>query len=339
MKRLIVMLFPLLFLTACFALPIEEAFPPPPIFTLEEPPPWRIIPAARGDVHLFSTIPFIRRPASVENLSFSIEGLLITGLYVTLGESVSPGDLIASLDRSDIAEELEAVAREESRLSLLLTQIIRQHEHILWVAEVSGFPVDDEFYIHQRRDLAQDLENIRLEIDYLNRQYEARFLRAGIYGTITRTMTLVEGEVSAENMNIAIITDQTYDIYVVRGSYVDLLQSGERFRLVDDEVYAWMVVATPEELGLPTPENPEAILLPEDPNFIPRHSGRIHIEFDAAYNVIYIPTNVLRRAGERTFVFVLEDGIRRTRDVEIGLVGTHFIEIVSGLAVGEELVI
>jgi macrolide-specific efflux system membrane fusion protein len=56
---------------------------------------------------------------------------------------------------------------------------------------------------------------------------------------------------------------------------------------------------------------------------------------EEAEDVLYVPFNTVKKANNRVFVYVLEDGVRMIRDIEIGLEGNMLTEIVSGLFEGE----
>ena len=60
-------------------------------------------------------------------------------------------------------------------------------------------------------------------------------------------------------------------------------------------------------------------------------------------DVLTIPTNVLREYNGRTYVQVLQDGVKMEKDVVVGLKGTMdnstVYEIVSGLEEGEQVIV
>jgi len=50
---------------------------------------------------------------------------------------------------------------------------------------------------------------------------------------------------------------------------------------------------------------------------------------------LVVPRAALQRDGERRFVFVPVDGRARRRDVAVGLMGLTAVEVTSGLAEGD----
>ncbi len=63
------------------------------------------------------------------------------------------------------------------------------------------------------------------------------------------------------------------------------------------------------------------------------------VTVDAVADAVYVPAAAVRTAGGRTTVTVVKDGVQETRAVEIGLKGDAYTVIVSGVAVGEQVVL
>ena len=60
---------------------------------------------------------------------------------------------------------------------------------------------------------------------------------------------------------------------------------------------------------------------------------------NSRYNVLTIPANVLHEYGDRTYVLVLQDGVKVERDIVVGLKANNMYEVISGLEEGEEVII
>jgi len=315
----------------------------PAFFAMPEPPPWRTALVSRGDVVLFSTVSASHQPAREEVLRFPVSGALVTGIYVHVGDAVAEGDIVASLDRSGVADDLERITREVSRLQLRITQLNERHTHTLWMAELTDIPVDDSFYINQRADLLVDLQMLQMELDYLQRQYESRLIRATMDGVVSRVITFAERMTSSFGHHVATISDQTLSVFVVATREAQIMYVGERFEMDIAGTDVWVEVVDPEEWGIERPETPwiEAVLVADDTGaiFAPNAIGRIHAVFGTAYDVMHIPRTAVYYVNGQHFVYVLENGLRRVRTVVIGLEGTVYTEVISGLTLGEEVVI
>lgn len=71
----------------------------------------------------------------------------------------------------------------------------------------------------------------------------------------------------------------------------------------------------------------------------PNASVNVQIVVGEKKNALAIPRAALLREGERRYVYVLEKGRARRREVSVGLVGLSDVEITSGLAEGETVLI
>ena len=65
----------------------------------------------------------------------------------------------------------------------------------------------------------------------------------------------------------------------------------------------------------------------------------IVIQVGLEENVLVVPRDAIQRVGEKTTAEVFSDDIIREREVEIGLRGDDYIEIIAGLTEGEKVVI
>jgi regulatory protein YycH of two-component signal transduction system YycFG len=80
------------------------------------------------------------------------------------------------------------------------------------------------------------------------------------------------------------------------------------------------------------------MLVGDEPDDITaRTFATVHLVLDEASDVLFVPSEAVKKANARTFVYVLTDGIRTIRDVQIGLEGNNGTEIVSGLYEGEQI--
>jgi macrolide-specific efflux system membrane fusion protein len=79
--------------------------------------------------------------------------------------------------------------------------------------------------------------------------------------------------------------------------------------------------------------------LDEEPQTLTaRTFAQVRLILEEVNDVLYVPFNTVKKANAREFVYVLTDGVRTIRDVEIGLEGNALTEIVSGLEEGEEVI-
>ena len=71
----------------------------------------------------------------------------------------------------------------------------------------------------------------------------------------------------------------------------------------------------------------------------PNASVNVQIVIGEKRSVLAIPRAALYRDGERHFVYVLEEGRARRREVSVGLIGINEVEIASGVKEGDRVIL
>ena len=329
----------LLLLAGCLLFPAEAVVIPPPVLTLPEPAPFVTVEVSRGNVQVTADPLAVFIPAREERLSFEEAGVDVLGIFFAVGDEVNEGDVVAALYVPEIQRELEELNRRRSRFVMELNQVNERHRLALSHAEVSRVPVDDSFYLERQVTLRAEILLLDRRIEYFRVLDEARYLYAPISGVVTQVAHFADGVVSRTDQLIMTLTDTAFHTFVVRQAEAVYMLPDDVFEMSIGQQVFLMRVVEPEDYGFI--RNPafarEAFLvfLDAPPALGPGVQGRVHMVFEEVQNVLYIPLSVLRRADERTFVYVLEDGLRAVRDVVVGLEGAGLIEIVSGMDEGE----
>jgi len=340
---LLISLLSLFLLTACFALPTEAPVLPPPTITVLEAPILSTVAVARGNVQMIAPIPASYMPAREVRLMFDEGDIPLLGIFVANGDPVQEGDIIAALDLPHIQAELEHHESRRTRLTLELRQLEEQHNLALDLAERSGNPADDLHFIRRRADILQEMSVIDMYIVYLRQLDETRYLRAPISGVASRVAGFTVGMYSQANRLIATITDHDYTAFVVRSPMANYMNPGDNYEMTFGGNTFLMQVVDYSEAGFirneTFPFEAFLVFIDEPPTLAGTAIGQVLVDLGQVDDVLYIPTTALVRAGDdRTFVYVLENGLRTVRDVVIGLEGNNEVEIVSGLIEGELVV-
>ena len=323
----------LLLLSGCFALPIEDPPPPPPIVHVPQAQVMRIAPVMRGDVIRYVT-PFANYvPAREERMHFEVNGLRVMNIYVTIGDEVKEGDVLATLYWPEISNRHQYATRREDWLELELSQLIRRRR---------AGTVDNAHYRAERARLERELEILAMELDYLDTQNQHRYMLAPMDGTVTAVAPFIEGMLSNIRLSMVTIVDQSRSIFMVRPTFdPDIMAVGNYFTLyLNGEPYR-VAVVNPAEYGIYREIRNEVYLVftDDDPVIPTRPIATVHVVLGKAQDVLNVPIRALHRASDRVFVFVLNpDGIRVLRDVEAGLRGNFTYEIISGLYEGEMVI-
>ena len=336
-----------MFLTGCFALPAEEAPPPLPVFNIPEPVVWRTQPVGRGDVVVEITLTAVYTPAREEAVRFTEAGYEIEGVFISVGDNVVAGQLIASLYMPELFEELESARREHARLMVEVNQLATRLEQSLEIAERTETPVDDTAYTIQRERLADRLELLTIEIRYLYARYQARHAFAPFTGVVLSVTSFAEDQLSSVITSIATIADTTVSVFRSVHVEADNIPLGVAYEMTVMQYGREYVVTVeaidPVEWGIFThqaaiPQVFFAVSGDYDIQFTSTSRASVRHVFDEARDVITVPSANVRVVDGRSFVYVLVNDVRRLRYFEPGLVAPFYTQVLSGIEEGELII-
>jgi len=315
----------------------------PPAFILREPREFVTVPVSRGDVRLFTSPSAQYMLVIEEDVRFDETGIPLYDIFVSVGDRVHAGDIIAALGGGhDLQEERGALINIRNEIMSSLTQLNQRHELALALAEASGNPVDDLHFRDQRADILGELEIIDLQLSRLAGADESRYLLSPITGLVTQALTFTEGMTSTAGRRIATISDESKAAFVVSSPIAATMHPKDLFEIILNNNTYLLEVIDPHEYGITGRSEWTTVAFltfVDTPPMIPLNTRVIiNILYAESLDVLYIPDELLRQAGERTFVYVLENGLRTIREVTIGLWGNNTIEIISGLEEGELLI-
>jgi len=337
----------ILLLTGCFALPVEDAVPLPPTVQVPELRTMRTLEVVRGDVVLSMQPSTTYLPVRQEDLFFSVAGRRIRGIYVSVGDEVQAGDLLAELDRPYLFDHLEDARRDEEWVGLHLAQLIERHEFALRQAAENEIPVDDSWYLQERTRLNGELNIIRRRIAHLQAEIEEMQIRAPFDGTVSGAMEFAGVMWSQIGQTIVTISDRGQYVFRLVSIDAGLFEVGQiHNKTIMGRIFEAEVIdpdaegiERPMQLGAPMPEAYFRIIGDEMPDISGTNFGNVLFVHDRAEDVIFLPSHLINDIDGRLFVHVLEDDIVVMRDVEIGLVGNLSTEITDGLEEGDMVVI
>lgn len=230
--------------TSCALVPKEEQLPEAPVLHISQGTQYTQVAVTRGDIVKEVTIDCTYEPATEEILSFPIGGERIAEIYVSRGDQVKAGDLLAELDNRVVHEKISTQQEKMDALQLQLTQV-EEKLNLYWVrcalldeAEAASpqqygaqsSAVDqacDEIY-DDYNYLKGLLEVEQLAMDELRQELAMRQIYAGIDGTV---LTVTQSSTNSDytlfpGQTVCIIADLTTGIFsaTIEGS---LLQIGD----------------------------------------------------------------------------------------------------------------
>lgn len=330
-------------LSGCFALPVEEPLLAPPVTAVPEMRVIRTHTVTRGDVVLSSSPSTTFIPAQQEAMQFPVAGRRIHGVFVSLGDEVQAGDLLAELENPQLLDQLRDMQWEEEWAMLHLSQLIERQtfSQVHGGANSDGTP-----YLNERSRLEDELDLLRMRIAYLEGEIDEMQLRAPFDGVISWVMSTDGILWSRTGQPVVTVSNQDEYIFRLTGPDAQHIVIGETYLLTlsGDTFPAVAIDIAEEGLVLPAQRDANAedvffrIVGNEKPTIIGSAFASVFILHDRVENVIFLPSGHVNIVGDRTFVQVLEDDIIVIRDVEIGLVGNATTEIISGLQEGDLVV-
>ena len=345
MKNLLILAcFVSLLFGACGLLPEEEAPLIPPVAHVPEPQAMRTVAVGRGDVLLFTNRIASHIPARMETVRFTSTGQRIQAVTVTVGDVVSEGDVLALLDRPYLHTQLTEREREREWVLLNMTQLRERHDFELGLAEMTGIPVDDSRFIDERTRLNGELEVLEMRIAYLLNEIESTFIRSPFNGVISWALTISGAAWTFIGQDVATVVGEgqyVFRVSVTAEQAEEEMPPGSIHEITVDGEFFEAVVIEPQPPRIGAAETVDVYLhiIGEQPLIRPASFLQLVLVHEAARDALFLPNHVINRVGERTFVYVIEDGMPAVRDIEIGLTGSLLTEILSGLEEGEVVVL
>lgn len=359
MKRWILFLLiaACLLLSACSLLPAEETFRTAPVIRDYERETFTFAYVERGDMLLSQQLICTYVPVQTQTLSFSVGGLYYDEIYVSEGDYVQKGQLLAQLDLNGVEEQIENCALqikklnlriaglEENRTLALERQKIVMQDHTEQERNAALQKINDE-YDRQRRSIQDELDIARLQMEEYETLVANRQLRAGIDGTVTYVRSIKDGQQSVAEERVIAIVDATNSIFRVETKLWNHFTAGDTYVItVSGEEFKAQVVSE-DEIGLQEAEKTEGkaayvYLQLKTPamQLEDGDRGTLMLELDSRKDVLMIPEKAVVAAKGKTIVYYQDEhGMKAYKTVEIGLVADGMVEIISGLTEGESII-
>lgn len=367
----------LLILSACQLMPIEETLPPAPVIHEYEQGEYKLTTVMRGDLTHNTTVSCVYDLARIEKLQFPIGGLYIESILVEEGQKVKTGTLLATLEHEALQQQydslqyqlnvqdtkkrhlqeslhlqldsynalitklqsqlsqLENHASEEAQNAVLQfkQQINQLQQQIIssqnsYDANVK--PIDDTIYI------------LNLQIEQIEETMLERKVFAGIDGIVTYLMKVEEGQRSVKNQLFITISDTNSAVFTINMDYAEYFPVGTKvsFTCKNKDYVAYVI--DPVELGISQNGKEKIYLQLEqpDPSLNSGDTGKITLLLDQRMDVLYVDSDAIHYYAGEPFVYIPADnGLRTMRYVTLGLQLRDVVEITSGLAEGEQVII
>lgn len=297
----------------------------------KDPIPVEVMAAKGGSISSFISATANLVPESQVQILAEWEGRVAT-LVVEEGDRVSRGAVLAELARQDveIAVSKTKVKAENSRLAFERAQRLLQQE-LISQEEFDRAQLD--------RDLAQQ------ELAEAEWRLEKTYIRAPFTGRITERMVQLGQHVRPGDQlfsvadfdplvaRIYLPEEDVLDLEVGRAVEIGLRAASDisfhgRIRQISPVVdtATGTVKLTIEARQVPQEVRPGAFV-------------RIDIVRQTVAEAVLVPREAVVRELQRAFVFVAKDGVAEKRAVELGMEEKGWLQTVSGVDVGDEIIV
>lgn len=311
----------------------------------------------RGDVVLTQQIRCTYVQQDGQEVSFSMTGRRVDKVYVSEGDNVKKGELLAEFDVGNLKSRIEDLEYRVARNERLLeyTEINEALDiSQVWVNFVyNHYPADkkeveknvssiQENYNRQREDLRDALELDRMELDIMRQELKNSRVYAGINGIIYGIQEDLEGSTSKEGQVIMTVIDNSKSLFETNAvEYAGYFREGEtvsmtvmggsapgKYELLPYNMSNWGEVLQFSIYDGPATTGIEV-----------GTGGTMYLTLDSRKDVLFVPKSAINSADEKYYVYVAdEDNMRQIRWVETGLFGDDSVEILSGLEEGEKVI-
>ena len=342
--------------TSCALFPKEEVLPEAPEL-LTKTKEYTLIPVTRGDLTLTLKEKCTYEAGVQEALFFSVVGEPISNVFVSKGEAVTAGTLIAELESTALREQIDA---EKKAIDSLTLQVAQTEERLgLYYEKCSALEIAaaaEPMYAFQLEAaqrsclriyndlefLKKDLAVEQMAMDDLTAQLSQRQIFAGIDGTVTYTLQLNEGHVQRSYPQQAIcrISDMSTGRFVATVE-AGALKVGDAVTVIYDEIeHGGKIKNITKDDKRKNTDIVDIELDFPDESLTANMTGQLVVILDERKDVLLVPeASVDILADGKSLVYYLnENGVRFSKEVEIGLVADGMVEIVSGLEEGELIV-
>jgi len=340
MKKLWICFTFLLLFSACSLLPVEEEIVAAPVLRPHEQSAYNLARVMRGNLDKFVVINVSYLPTRTEVHIFDESGLLVEELNIRTGDTVRRGDILATLEHKQLDESIARIRRQIEE-----NDLARRNEEDLYAVERPGTlyqgTQQERKLTHELRMTGFENEGKRLTL-LLNEQLaqrSRRFFAAGMDGVVTFVRLIEEGFRTSKGERLAVITDKSSAVFLASGMDSAYLEPGMEVTIeTGGKGYAATVTA-PEALGIAAKPQTAFLALMEPASIQDNASGSVRYIVESRENVLYLPSRAVHTLRDSSYVVILEKNMRVQREVVTGMQNDRYIEIVSGLSEGDEVVV
>lgn len=258
----------------------------------------------------------------------------IQEIYVTEGEHVSKGQVMAEIDNATYKKQIETLQTQ-----LAYAQDLYNKQKALWDQKI-GTEV-------QFLTAKNNVETLQKQIAAANQQLEQTKLIAPIDGIVDE-VDIKTGQIAAPGMNgIRVVNMNTLKVDgEVSEAYASLVNTGDKVKLqfpdldttIDSKLSFVSKVINPQSRTFTAEAQ-----IPSEGKFKPNMVVVMKIADYERDNVVSIDLNLLQKSSNGRYVYVVSEengkAVAKRRPLEVGKIYGGKAEILSGLMPGDRIII
>ena len=284
-----------------------------------------------------------------ENLSFQSGGRRLEGVYVSMGDTVDKGDLLAEVYCDDEKKELANLKYQIKTQEMKIEHLQEQKElELAQLARKKGSMTAAEYdasveaieydYRIQAEDLDDSIYVDRMQYDELYRFIEGCKIYATMDGTITYLRDTGSSFVSWGGNKVVTISDSAECAFLCDDvEYASYFTVGDTYVFETSNGVAYETVLTEVD-------EKEKIMRFEltVPQYNMTLGQRVlySLVLEEKEDALSIPKSAVYYAGDKAYVYYFdEEGNRKIKSITVGLQADSRVEVLEGLTEGEEVIL
>lgn len=320
------LLFLTVFLTGCGFIGKEEVYYPKPKFNHTTSKTEDLITVVmRGDVREEKTLTLFAKPVNETDLSFAVSGIKYDTFFVSPGDKVKKGQVLARLYCEDYVTLKQ---QAQSQLARVNAELKKQ-----WPL-FEQYAMSKAEYERSVADLSNQIQVLNEQIKEYDAYINDRTIYADIDG-IVKNITDVEPLECSQEGKIM--------ISLVSGEKIFTTTTPELAGLEVGNIYNMNANDTIVEVKLDSAEQENGqyklsfVLASENTDATDIDRGKINYISYEMNNQLYVDQSGVSKVGDTYYVYYLANGSRQVKEVKVGPLvnGCYIIE--DGVKEGEEL--
>ena len=282
----------------------------------------------RGDLVSENNIFVYSGRESGSSLSFKVSGVRYDEFYVSRGDTVKKGQLLAKLECDDYLEQKEAAQYELQRLEIAVKQL---------EADFQNYGMSKKDYERQMADYENQRLVLNQRMEELSVYISERYLYADMDGIVKEMARIGSQDLSEEGLVIFELAGGGQEF---RGNTADtrkLVIGGIYTLTLDGRSYEVVLERMNDQ------ENGDAEVFfafaDGQEHSITGERGVIRYVVEEENDVLYIPVSAVSKSGEHSYVYFLNDaGLREMKEISVSKRYGDYYVVTAGLSEGEEII-